>query len=323
MSNRPLVLVAIDHATDMERTIRAALSTAEARGADVQAIRVVPHRALHGDARDLMSVGSVSAHGAELAVRLASARKFTTRDGAPVRLVTLRGMPERVIPAYAQVNPVIALVVEPDYGSARFWRNSRVVDELARQLPVPLLVLPKGTTRNRDQGGLRRIIAPIDFSIASAVALRTAVAIARRHGARLTLVHALRDVSGDMVFSGSEAWETIRHLPAQEDAVAKRLKRRANFFGANDVETAVLTGVADRAILDTAAHSQADLVVMGIPQRSWLNRIAFGSTLRGVLRRATTPVLAVPVTAGSYPWPVVEDDGPRAGAASAIDRVAA
>ena len=46
MLKRQLVLVAIDHATDVERTMDAALSTAKARGADVHVIQVVPHRAV-------------------------------------------------------------------------------------------------------------------------------------------------------------------------------------------------------------------------------------------------------------------------------------
>ena len=51
MVNRQLVLVAIDHATDGERTMAFALRTAKARGADVHAIRVVPHRARYVEAR--------------------------------------------------------------------------------------------------------------------------------------------------------------------------------------------------------------------------------------------------------------------------------
>ena len=51
MLKRQLVLVAIDHATNVERTMEAALGTAKARGADVHAIQVVPHRAVPVDDR--------------------------------------------------------------------------------------------------------------------------------------------------------------------------------------------------------------------------------------------------------------------------------
>ena len=58
-------------------------------------------------------------------------------DGVHVRPVTLRGEPERVIPAYAQLHQAAVLVVERDYGSSRFWRNGRVVDEMARRRRYP------------------------------------------------------------------------------------------------------------------------------------------------------------------------------------------
>ena len=58
-----------------------------------------------------------------------------------------------------------------------------------------------------------------------------------------------------MVFSGGEAWEVVRRLPAQVEAVAERLRRKAAFFGADDVDTEVATGVADGAILEIATRS--------------------------------------------------------------------
>ena len=60
MLKRQLVLVAIDHATDVERTMEAALSTAKARGADVHVIQVVPHRAVYVDDRTDLMAGRAS-----------------------------------------------------------------------------------------------------------------------------------------------------------------------------------------------------------------------------------------------------------------------
>ena len=159
------------------------------------------------------------------------------------------------------------------------------------------------STTERDELRPRRILTPVDFSIASAVALRTAVELARRHGARITLLHTLNDVTRHMIFSGGEAWEVIRRLPAQKEAAAERLRRKAAFFGATDVDTEVATGLADGAILEIARRSDPDLIVMGSAHRSWLDRMLFGSTLRRVLRRATVPVLVVPVVAGAHAWP--------------------
>jgi nucleotide-binding universal stress UspA family protein len=327
MFNRQLVLVATDHATDVERTMEFALSTAKSRGADVHVIRVVPDRTLHVD--DHLGLSTSEAHddrGVNVEARLASILRSADQGGVRVRRVTLRGTPEHVIPAYAQLHQATILVAERDYGRTWFWRNSRVVDEVARRSPIPLLVLPTRQRREREEPGLRRILTPFDFSIASAVALKTAVDLARSHKARVTLLHALKDGPRHMIFSGSEAWKVVRRLPAQAEAVAKRLRQKAAFFGADDVDTEITTGVAHGAILEMATRSGADLVVMGIAHRSWLDRVLFGSTLRHVLRRATVPVLVVPVVAGAHTWSneaVVEQISSRGCTESTVDRVAA
>jgi len=106
-----------------------------------------------------------------------------------------------------------------------------------------------------------------------------------------------------MVFSGSQAWRIVQQLPAQMEAVAERIRRRAVSLGANDVDTEVVTGDVERAIINIAKRSDADLIVMGVANRSWFDRLAFGSTLRRLLRRATVPVLIVPVVAGAHAWP--------------------
>jgi universal stress protein A len=326
MFNRQLVLVAIDHVADVERTMDVALTTAKMREADLHVIQVMPHRSVHVD--DRSGPWTFEPHDdrrVNIGARLASILRSAGHDGARVRSVTLRGTPEHVIPAYAQLHQATILVVERDYGSSRFWRNSRVVDEMARQSPVPLLVLPKRRRREQEQPGLRRILTPVDFSIASAVALRTAVDLSRRHGARITVVHALKDVPQHMVLSGSEAWEVARRLPTQMEAVAERLRRMAAFFGANDVATEVATGLTEGAILEFATRRDVDLIVIGIAHRSWLDRLMFGSTLRRVLRRATMPVLVVPVVAGAQTWPepVVDVISRPVSTDSAVGRVAA
>jgi nucleotide-binding universal stress UspA family protein len=296
MVKRQLVLVGIDHATNVERTMKAALSTAKARGADVHALQVVPQRA----------VWPVEPHddrGIAMGARLASMPRSADHDGVRVRRITLRGEPAHVIPAWAQLHEASVIVVERDYGSSRFWRNGRVVEAMARRSPIPLLVLPKRRTTERDESAPRRILTPIDFSIASAVALRTTVELARRHGARITLLHSLNDVLRHMTFSGGGALEVVRRLPAQKEAAAERLRRKAAFFGADDVDTEVATGLADGAILEIARRSDPDLIVMGSAHRSWLDGVLFGSTLGRVLRRTTVPVLVVPVVAGAHTWP--------------------
>ena len=148
MFNRQLVLVAIDHATDVERTMDVALSTAKARAADVRRNPGgAPQRQCMSTIVPIYGLSSLTTVAVSTSER--GSHRFRDRPTmmeCAFERVTLRGEPEHVIPAYAQLHEATMLVVERDYGSSRFWRNGRVVDEMARRSPIPLLVLPKRQT---------------------------------------------------------------------------------------------------------------------------------------------------------------------------------
>jgi nucleotide-binding universal stress UspA family protein len=105
-----------------------------------------------------------------------------------------------------------------------------------------------------------------------------------------------------MVFSGSEAWRVLQHLPARERQVAGQLRHRAALFGDANAQARVVTGDPGPAIVSASSEADADLVVMGVAPRTAFDQWAFGSTLRTVLRRVRTPVLVVPVVGGAEPW---------------------
>ena len=73
MVKRQLVLVAIDHVTDVERTMDSARSVATTRGADVHVVQVMPHRAVYRDERtDRWSFGRHDDRDVAIGARLAS-----------------------------------------------------------------------------------------------------------------------------------------------------------------------------------------------------------------------------------------------------------
>jgi nucleotide-binding universal stress UspA family protein len=293
MLNRPIVIVPVDGSRETERTVDFAVSVARSAAADVHAVHVVSHAGAHW---------SPDAETG-LRARLGALRTLAEREGLGFSIVTLRGRPESVIPAYAQLHAARAIVVGRNYGTSNFWRNGSLVSRISRSSPVPVVVLPTPAASVEPAAplSLKRIMVAVDFNVASAVALRTAADLAGRHGASLTMIHAMT-WPRQMVFSGGEAARLASELPAQARAVGERLKRRARAFAAGDAELQVVTGVPHRRIVETAASSDADLLVMGVAPRTSLDEAAFGSTLRAVLRNATIPVLVVPVVAGAQPW---------------------
>jgi nucleotide-binding universal stress UspA family protein len=112
----------------------------------------------------------------------------------------------------------------------------------------------------------------------------------------------------DMVFSGGEALNVMRNLKGRAAQVAAHFRRKVPATASIRVEARITTGDPSRGILDIASEVNADLIVMGVPPRSRLDEVLFGSTLRALLRRSKTPVLVVPVRAGAYTWLDESDD---------------
>ena len=128
------------------------------------------------------------------------------------------------------------------------------------------------------------------------------MALARRHDARLTMLHAIENVPRHMVFSGSEAWRVMQRVPGEERQIAGQLRQRAARLWDANAQAQVVTGDPGPAIVSAASEADTDLVVMGVAPRTAFDQWVFGSTLGSVLRRARTPVLVVPVVGGAEPW---------------------
>lgn len=299
MSNRPIVIVPVDGSRETEWTVDFASNVARRAAADLHMVHVLARAGGRW-------IGPEAETGVR--ARLRALRPLVEREGLRFRIITLRGRPESVIPAYAQLNAASTVVVSRNYGTSSFWRNGAVANRISRSSPVPVIVLPSSApVEPAAPWSLKRIMVAVDFNVASAFGVRTAADIATRHGARLTMVHAMT-WPPNMVFSGGEAARLLRGLPAEASAIAERLKKKVRAFQVRDLESLVVTGVPYRRIVQTAASSDADLIVMGVAPRTSFDEAVFGSTLRAVLRRATTPVLVVPVVAGAYPW-LDEADG--------------
>ncbi len=314
MLKRPLVVVPVDSSRGAETSVAYALALAQRRGADVDLLHVVrPRGPSVFEAPDLGLVGQTLSprHRMEhvpgeprpeaLALAFAAAP-----DDVHVRQMTRKGEPGKAIGAYAQLAMAAVIVIGKYYGSSRWRSSTAVVSRLSRSTPVPLLIVPPQDTAGAAlrTGPFVNIVSAVDFTVSSAVALRTALDLAQTSGGRVTMVHALKNAPGRLVLSGSEASAAIDEVHAEIANVAARLRRTIPDAAAGRVDSRVTTGDPHRGILEVASQVQADLIVMGVPPRGRVDEVLFGSTLRGVLRRASSPVLVLPVAAGAHEWVV-------------------
>ncbi|MCU0758555.1 MAG: universal stress protein [Steroidobacteraceae bacterium] len=128
---------------------------------------------------------------------------------------------------------------------------------------------------------LRTLLVPVDFSAPSDRALRQALAMAPA-GGRVHLLHVL-----DPGRSPPEA-EVVRTLqdaiPA--DAEERRVRVTSEVAIADDIAT---------GIVQAAARIGADAICMSTHGRTGLARVLLGSQAEAVLRKATLPVMLVPM----------------------------
>ncbi len=129
----------------------------------------------------------------------------------------------------------------------------------------------------------RRVLVPMDDSEPARAALDHALEWVPAD--RVTVVHAVDDLTAD--YAGIVAEDDEPDFFADARAMAEERGR--------SFETAVVEGEgAAEAILEYAAETDADAIVMGSEGKAGVSRLLLGSVAEAVTRRAEIPVTIVP-----------------------------
>lgn len=144
--------------------------------------------------------------------------------------------------------------------------------------------------------GYRHIVLATDFSASADLAFATALALARQHGARLSLVHVIpplitpSPLLDDMMVSevSLRLGENLDQAARQE--MQSRYLEQCQGLDAQDV---VIDGDPTRELLQFCAEAQADLLVVGSTGATGLGGAIFGSVASRVVRRAPCSVMVV------------------------------
>lgn len=142
------------------------------------------------------------------------------------------------------------------------------------------------------------LLVPHDFSPCAARALRTAIELAKVHGAELALVHVSElpaNLPPDTLVTPADAAGplrvddyTTRGARQQLEAIAEPLRREGLA-----VRTLAVTGDVADEILTVANEIGAEALVVGTHGRTGLSHLLLGSIAEKVVRRASVPVVCV------------------------------
>jgi nucleotide-binding universal stress UspA family protein len=142
---------------------------------------------------------------------------------------------------------------------------------------------------------MKTILAPVDFSPATAHVLDTATELARAVQGEVVLLHV---VQPPMVTSDyGLAMENVQEILAvSEKAAARQLAHLEERLSTADVPTRTLqvNGAPVAAILEQAKALRAAYVVMGSHGHTAFYDLLVGSTTHGILKKSPCPVVIVP-----------------------------
>jgi universal stress protein A len=146
---------------------------------------------------------------------------------------------------------------------------------------------------------IARILVSTDFSDCAAAAFSYACDLAKKLGARVTILHVW-----DVPFLWPSVGDTLVTVPAEEPmTVAQLVKKRAaeelaRFIAEHsrsgvDITARLEMGDPARTLCDIAAKDGFDMIVMGTHGRTGISRMLAGSVAESVVRHAPVPVLTV------------------------------
>jgi nucleotide-binding universal stress UspA family protein len=144
------------------------------------------------------------------------------------------------------------------------------------------------------------VVASIDFSASSLLALDEAVRVASEHpGATLHVVHVASaygpmlqmETAGDVLTMSAE--EAEAYLASYVQQHSSELRAKGLGIDPARVSSHLRVGGATDAIVAAAAELDADLLVVGTHGRTGVKRMLLGSVAEGVVRKAGCQVLVV------------------------------
>ena len=212
--------------------------------------------------------------------------------GASPRVIL--GQPAVVLPALREDERIDLLVL-----------SSRAHDDVQHFVPgsfaaralhlarCPVLILRSTPQRDRPFE-IKRLLVPIDFSASSLAALELASSLAAASQASLELLSVIETETSPR--GPGEAPQRSTDEAGLDDPSerARRLEELSGRIGSGCVARVVVrSGCPAEQLLEEAAASKTDLIVMGSRGLSPVEQITLGSVAESAIQKASCPVLVV------------------------------
>ncbi len=145
---------------------------------------------------------------------------------------------------------------------------------------------------------VKKILAPIDFSVHSMDAMRAAMELAKDVGAEVHLMHVIAPhhhfIPLPLATSGEESRELVREAAMIEQAEQELARIKKDDFGdSKKISTFAVVGHPAQKLIDYAKEQAIDLIVMSTNGRSSVEHMLLGGTTEKIVRSAPCSVLVI------------------------------
>jgi nucleotide-binding universal stress UspA family protein len=209
------------------------------------------------------------------------------------------GRAHEVIVRRAQTRSA-GLVVMGTHGRSGFSRLflGSVTEKVLRTASCPVLTVPPAAPAMAVAAvTFNEILCAVDYSPSALAALRHALELGQRAGGRVTALYALEYLDPEEPCEHVD-FDIRRHREHFVEHARQRLHalvaRESTTTGCA-IEEVVVIDRAYKAVLQRAAASRADLIVMGAQGTGGVELMLYGSNTQHVVRTAECPVLTVHV----------------------------
>lgn len=281
------ILLATDLSATAERAAGWARALARQDGATLHVLHV---NVLSAEQMHYRGLSGIEAYAKQVVEACRNTlEEFKDEPGLElVRAVRNDQSPANAILEYAEAEAVDLIVVgSRGLSSVKRFLLGSVASKVVHAAHASVLVAGQGQEGKADAAvRIKHIMASTDLSEVSKAGVRQADAMAKAHGARLSVVHV-------MVPPMVNPYDAELVMPALDEASGRQaLARFVDGLGLEtDAEQVVALGPAHSEIVAEAEARQADLLVVSNTGMSALGRLLLGSVADKVVRSAGCPVL--------------------------------
>jgi len=187
------------------------------------------------------------------------------------------------------------IIVMGTHGRGLFgrWVIGSITEGMLRKISIPILTVCRATKPLT----LNRILFATDLSESSKPGFDFALELAGAMRSDLVIVHAMDQTA--LTYGGAEM---VRYVSQHNLEEAKAMLAEIVAEGSRakvKIETVVVEGVAAEEILRAADRNSADLILLTLGKKGFVEHALLGTTAERVIREANVPVLSIPAGIGA------------------------